>query len=38
MGRVADATEIAPVVVYLASDEAAFTTGTVISVDGGFSL
>ncbi|MEW9804434.1 SDR family oxidoreductase [Mesorhizobium sp. ZMM04-5] len=38
MGRVADAAEIAPVVVYLASDEAAFTTGTVISVDGGFSL
>ena len=38
MGRVADAAEIAPVVVYLASDEAAFTTGTVINVDGGFSL
>ncbi|MDQ2634561.1 MAG: SDR family oxidoreductase [Pseudomonadota bacterium] len=38
MGRVADAAEIAPVVVYLASDEAAFTTGTVMNVDGGFSL
>ena len=38
MGRVADATEIAPIVVYLASDEAAFTTGTVMNVDGGFSL
>jgi 2-keto-3-deoxy-L-fuconate dehydrogenase len=38
MGRVADAAEIAPVVVYLASDEAAFTTGTVMKVDGGFSL
>jgi len=38
MGRVADATEIAPIVVYLASDEAAFTTGTVMSVDGGFAL
>ena len=38
MGRVADAAEIAPIVVYLASDEAAFTTGTVMSVDGGFSL
>ncbi|MCC6206319.1 MAG: SDR family oxidoreductase [Hyphomicrobiales bacterium] len=38
MGRVGDAIEIAPVVVYLASDEAAFTTGTVINVDGGFSL
>ncbi len=38
MGRVADAVEIAPIVVYLASDEAAFTTGTVMSVDGGFAL
>lgn len=38
MGRVADASEIAPIVVYLASDEAAFTTGTVMSVDGGFAL
>ena len=38
MGRVADAAEIAPIVVYLASDEAAFTTGTVMNVDGGFSL
>lgn len=38
MGRVAEAAEIAPVAVYLASDEAAFTTGTVIAVDGGFSL
>lgn len=38
MGRVAEAAEIAPVVVYLASDEAAFTTGTVMNVDGGFAL
>lgn len=38
MGRVGDAIEIAPVAVYLASDEAAFTTGAVIPVDGGFSL
>ena len=37
-GRIASAAEIAPIVVYLASDEAAFTTGTVMSVDGGFSL
>ncbi|MBS3650374.1 SDR family oxidoreductase [Pseudaminobacter sp. 19-2017] len=37
-GRVADAAEIAPIAVYLASDEAAFTTGTVMAVDGGFSL
>lgn len=38
MGRVADAAEIAPIVVYLASDEAGFATGTVMSVDGGFAL
>lgn len=38
MGRVAEAAEIAPIVVYLASDEAGFTTGTVMSVDGGFAL
>ena len=38
MGRVADAAEIAPIVVYLASDEAAFTTGAVMNVDGGFAL
>ncbi len=38
MGRVADASEIAPIVVYLASDAAAFTTGTVMNVDGGFAL
>jgi 2-keto-3-deoxy-L-fuconate dehydrogenase len=38
MGRVGDAIEIAPIAIYLASDEAAFTTGTVVPVDGGFSL
>jgi 2-keto-3-deoxy-L-fuconate dehydrogenase len=38
MGRVADAAEIAPIAVYLAADESAFCTGTVMSVDGGFSL
>lgn len=38
MGRVGDAIEIAPVAIYLASDESAFTTGTVMNVDGGFSL
>jgi 2-keto-3-deoxy-L-fuconate dehydrogenase len=38
MGRVADAAEIAPIAVYLAADESAFCTGTVISVDGGFAL
>ena len=30
--------EIAPIVVYLAGDESAFCTGTVMSVDGGFAL
>ena len=38
MGRVGDAIEIAPIAIYLASDESAFTTGTVSNVDGGFSL
>ena len=38
MGRVAEFTEIAPIVVYLASDEAAFTTGAVMLVDGRFRL
>jgi 2-keto-3-deoxy-L-fuconate dehydrogenase len=38
MGRVGDAAEIAPIAIYLASDESAFCTGTVMAVDGGFSL
>jgi len=38
MGRMADATEIASVAIYLASDEAAFMTGQAIVVDGGWSL
>jgi 2-keto-3-deoxy-L-fuconate dehydrogenase len=38
MGRLGTADEIAAVAVYLAGDEAGFTTGTVIVVDGGFSL
>ena len=36
MGRVGNPEEIAALAVYLASDEAAFTTGTAIPVDGGF--
>ncbi len=38
MGRLATAAEIAPVVVFLASDESAFVTGNVYSVDGGITL
>lgn len=38
MGRLATAEEIAPVVVYLASDESVFATGQVFAVDGGITL
>jgi NAD(P)-dependent dehydrogenase (short-subunit alcohol dehydrogenase family) len=38
MGRLATAAEIAPVVVYLASDESAFATGQVFVVDGGITI
>lgn len=38
MGRLAQAHEIAPIVVFLASDEAAFTTGNHYSVDGGMTI
>jgi 2-keto-3-deoxy-L-fuconate dehydrogenase len=37
MGRVATAKEIAALVVYLASDESAFTTGHPHIIDGGWS-
>ena len=38
MGRLATAAEIAPIVVYLASDESAFATGQVFVVDGGITI
>ncbi len=38
MGRLAKAEEIAPVVIFLASDESAFVTGNVYSVDGGMTI
>ncbi len=38
MGRLAQAHEIAPIVVYLASDESVFATGQVFAVDGGMTI
>ena len=38
MGRLGTAEEIASIAIYLASDEAAFTTGQAFLVDGGFTL
>jgi NAD(P)-dependent dehydrogenase (short-subunit alcohol dehydrogenase family) len=36
LGRIASPDEIAAAIVFLASDEARFVTGTVLMVDGGF--
>jgi 2-keto-3-deoxy-L-fuconate dehydrogenase len=38
MGRLGTAEEMAAVAVYLASDESAFTTGSAVVADGGFTL
>ena len=38
VGRMATPEEIAAAVLYLASDEAAFVTGTAFEIDGGFSV
>ena len=38
LGRLGTAEEIAALAVYLASDEASYTTGSVFMADGGFSL
>ncbi len=38
MGRLAQAPEIVPIVVYLASDESVFATGQIFSVDGGMTI
>ena len=38
MGRLAQAQEIAPIIVYLASDESVFATGQVFSIDGGMMI
>lgn len=38
MGRLATAPEIAPLIVFLASDESAFVTGNAYSIDGGMTI
>ena len=38
MGRLAKPEEIAPIVVFLASDESAFATGNVYPIDGGMTI
>ena len=38
MGSLAQAHEIAPIIVYLASDESKFATGQLFSIDGGMTI
>ena len=38
MGRLAQAAEITPIVVYLASDESVFASGQLFAVDGGMTI
>ena len=38
MGRLAQAHEIAPIVLYLASDESIFATGQIFAIDGGMTI
>jgi len=38
MGRIGMPDEIAALVVYLASDDAAYTTGQALNIDGGWSI
>jgi 2-keto-3-deoxy-L-fuconate dehydrogenase len=38
MGRLATAEEMAALVIYLASEEAAFVTGQAVVIDGGWTL
>jgi 2-keto-3-deoxy-L-fuconate dehydrogenase len=38
MGRLATASEIAPLIVFLSSDEARFATGNAYSIDGGMTI
>jgi NAD(P)-dependent dehydrogenase (short-subunit alcohol dehydrogenase family) len=38
LGRVADATEIADAIVYLASDRSSYATGAALVLDGGYSI
>lgn len=38
MGRLATVDDIAPLLVYLASDESRFVTGAAYSIDGGVTI